>query len=288
MLLPTLVIVGLFTYRPVAYWVIGFTDYNVGRSPFSGKWNNFREFIAFFKSSQDAGRIISNTLSINICSLFASLIGAMAFAILLNEIRNRKLKSFVQTLSLLPYFVSWVITYSFFQAFFSYNSGLVNALLVKAGILSEGINLLGSPKYGLVLMVTANVWKSLGYNAVIFLATISGIDQEQYESAEIDGAGRWAKIRHITIPSLTGTLAVLLILNSGWIFNSNMDQFYQFTNPANLPTIEVFDMYVYRYGLKLMRFSYATAVGVCKTIVSLALLVMTNWIYRRLAAKSIF
>jgi putative aldouronate transport system permease protein len=288
MLFPTLLVTLFFTYKPVAYWYIAFTNYSVGKSPFAGKWNNFKEFITFFAKSRDAGRLIFNTLSINIISLFVNLVGAMVFAILLNEIRNRYIKSVIQTFSLLPHFVSWVITYSFFQAFFSFNSGLVNGLLVKMGILSEGINLLGSPKYGLLLMVSANVWKSLGYNAVIYLAAIAGIDQEQYEAAEIDGAGRFAKIRYITIPSLTSTFAVLMILHSGHIFNSSLDQFYQFTNPANLSAIEVFDMYVYRYGLKLMRFSYATAVGMCKTIVSLALIIMTNRIYKVLMDKSIF
>jgi putative aldouronate transport system permease protein len=288
MLFPTLVILSLFVYKPVSYWIVAFLDYRVGKSPFAGKWNNFSSFIEFFRDSGDGFRILRNTLSINLCSLFINLTSAMAFAILLNEIKNRFIKSIVQTFSLLPFFVSWVITYSLFQAFFSANSGLVNNLFVKIGFLSEGINLLGDPKYSLLLMIIANLWKSLGYNGVIFLATIAGIDQEQYESASIDGAGRWMKIRHITIPSLTGTLSVLLILNSGWIFSSNMDQFFQFTNPSNLPTMEVFDMFVYRYGFKLMRFSYATAVGLCKTIVSLVLIIINNQVYRRLSARTIF
>ena len=122
----------------------------------------------------------------------------------------------------------------------------------------------------------------------VFLATIAGIDQEQYEAASIDGAGRFSKILHITVPSMMGTMAILLILNSGWLLNSNFEQFYQFTNPTNRPTIEVFDMYVYRFGLQLGRFPYATAVGIFRTIISIVLLIITNSFYKRITGKSVF
>lgn len=288
MLLPTLVFVILFVYKPVSYWGIAFTDYRIGQGIFDGAWNNFDAFKEFFVDSAEAGRIFKNTLLINLLSLFVNLVSAMIFAILLNEIRLKFAKSLVQTFSLLPFFVSWVITYSFFQTFFSANNGLVNVLFVKLGLISEGVNLLGDPNYSVLLMVMSNLWKSLGYNAVIFLATIAGIDQEQYEAADIDGAGKFAKIRYITIPSLAGTLAVLLVLNSGQILNTNFDQFYQFTNPTNLPTMEVFDMYVYRFGMKLGRYPYATAVGICKTVVSLIMLWIANKCYKKMLGNSIF
>ena len=288
MLLPTVVVVLLFVYKPISYWIIAFTDYRLGQGVFDGAWNHFEAFKEFFVDSSEAGRIFKNTLLINLLSLFINLFSAMIFAILLNEIRLKLAKSLVQTFSLLPFFVSWVITYSFFQTFFSANRGLVNVLLVNLGLIPEGINLLGDPQYSVLLMVIANLWKSLGYNAVIFLATIAGIDQEQYEAADIDGAGKFAKIRYITIPSLAGTLAVLLVLNSGWILNSNFDQFYQFTNPTNLPTMEVFDMYVYRFGMKLGRYPYATAVGICKTVVSLIMLWIANKFYKKALGESVF
>jgi putative aldouronate transport system permease protein len=288
MLLPTLIIITIFVYKPVLYWVIAFKDYQVGKSVFEGDWIGFSQFREFLIDSGEAFPVFRNTLLINISSLFINLLGAMTFSILLNEIRMKQAKSLIQTLSLFPFFVSWVITYSFFQVFFSINTGLINTVLVKYGIIQEGINILGDPKYSLLLMIMANLWKSLGYNAVIFLATIAGIDQEQYESANIDGAGRLDKIRYITIPSMYGTLSVLLILNSGWILNSNFEQFYQFTNPTNLPTMEVFDMFVYRYGLKLARFSYATAVGIFKTVISLIMIIIANTAYRKLSDRSIF
>jgi putative aldouronate transport system permease protein len=288
MLLPTLVLISIFTYKPVTYWVVAFTDYRVGKGYFSGKWNNFRAFIDFFRDSHDAGRIIFNTLSINLSSLAVNILASLVFAILLNEIRTRWIKTAVQTFSLLPFCISWVSGYSLFLVFLSVNSGLLNNFMVKWGIVKEGINFLGDPKFALPLIVFSNLWKGLGYNTIIYLATIAGIEQEQYESAEIDGAGRWGKIWHITLPSLTATMGIILILNSGWILSSNMDQFMQFTKPTNLAAMEVFDMYVYRYGLKLMRITYATAVGICKTIVSIVLIILSNTLYHKLTERTLF
>lgn len=288
MLLPTLIVITIFVYKPVLYWVIAFKDYQVGKGLLEGDWIGFSQFREFLLDSGEAFHVFKNTLLINISSLFINLLGAMMFSIMLNEVRMKTAKNVVQTLSLFPFFVSWVITYSFFQVFFSINTGLINTVLIKYGLIEEGINILGDPKYSLLMMIMANLWKSLGYNAVIFLATIAGIDQEQYESANIDGAGRLDKIRYITIPGMYGTLSVLLILNSGWILNSNFEQFYQFTNPTNLPSMEVFDMFVYRYGLKLARFSYATAVGIFKTVISLIMIVVSNAAYKKLSDSSIF
>lgn len=288
MLLPTLVVVTMFAYKPIINWIIAFRDYQVGFSIFKGSWQGFKYFTEFFRDSADAGHVIKNTLVINIASLFINLSCAMVFAILLNELRSNKVRRIMQSFSIFPFFVSWVITYSFCRVFFNAGSGLVNALLINMGVIRKGINILGDPRHSYALIIGANLWKSLGYNSVIFLATIAGIDQEQYEAADIDGATRLQKIRFITIPSLAATLAVLLVLNSGWILNSNFEQFYQFSNPTNLDATEVFDMYVYRFGLKLARFSYATAVGIFKSIMSILLLFLSNFVYKKLADRSVF
>ena len=201
---------------------------------------------------------------------------ACVFALLLNEIPGRRLKSVVQSASIFPFFVSWVIVYSIFNALFAVNSGMVNQLLVKMGILTKGINLLGDEKYSWALMIIANTWKGLGYNSVIFLAAIAGIDQQLYEAASIDGAGRFGKMRHITLPEIAGTFVILLIIHSGRVFTVNLEQYFMFTNQTNLPTMEVFDMYIYRFGLRMLDFSYATAVGMVKTFVSIVILLLVN------------
>jgi len=270
------------------FWVIAFTDYKIGKNIFSGEWVGLRFFREFFRDSADAFNVFKITLSFNITSLILGTFSAMAFAILINEIKNRKTRRFVQSASILPFFVSWVITYSLCRAFFATGSGLLNTFLMNAGIIDRGINILGDPKYTFGLLIGTSLWKGLGYSAVIYLATIAGIDQEQYEAANIDGAGRWARIRYITIPSLIGTMAVLLVLTSGSLLSSNFDMFYIFSNPTNQIATEVFDMYVYRFGLKLGRYSYATAVGMFKTVTSLTMILICNSIYRKITDRTIF
>lgn len=288
MLLPTLLAVTIFSYKPLIYWIIAFKDYRPGQNMFTCDWVGLKYFKEFFQNGSDALYVIRNTLVINLSSLVINLFSAMIFAIVLSELRSHKMRKTVQTISIFPFFVSWVITYSFCRVFFNANSGLFNAILRNLGIIDKGLNILGSPKYGWQLIIGANLWKSLGYNAVIFLATIVGIDQEQYEAADIDGATRMQKIIHITVPCLSGTLAVLLVLNSGWIFNSNFEQFYQFSNATNLERTDVFDTYVYRFGLKNGRLSYATAVGVFKSAISLVVLFLTNRFNKKLTGNSVF
>ena len=165
---------------------------------------------------------------------------------------------------------------------------MFNVILMKLGILDKGLNILGGAKYSLVLMTSANLWKSLGYNAVIFLAAIAGIDQTQYEAAEIDGANRFQRIRFITVPGLMGTLTMLLIMSSGWMLRANFEQFKLFTNATNRQTMEVFDTYVYRYGLELGRYSYATAVSIFNSVVSIILLTIVNTTSKRLNDRALF
>ncbi|TBL69099.1 ABC transporter permease [Paenibacillus thalictri] len=288
MLLPTLAVLTIFTYKPVLGWIIAFKDYRVGQNLADAEWIGLDTFKEFFIDSSDAMDVLRNTLVMNISALIINLFCALVFSILLNEIRHKFSKSVVQTLSLFPFFISWVIGYSLLVIFFSVNSGLLNMLLVEYKFLENGINILGDAKYSWVLTMFVNLWKSLGYNSIIFLAAIAGIDTQQYEAAEIDGAGRFAKIRHITVPSIMPTLVVLIILNSGMLLNSNFEQFYLLTNPTNITTMEVFDMYIYKFGLKLAKFPYATAVSIVKTIVSIIMLIIVNMLCKKLANRSLF
>jgi putative aldouronate transport system permease protein len=159
---------------------------------------------------------------------------------------------------------------------------------VKWGVLSNGINFLGDPDYSWFLVVALQAWKSVGYISIIFLAAISAIPTEQYEAADIDGASRLQKIRFITIPNLMPTLIVILIMNSGWVLNSSFELYFMFTNPTNWEKMEVLDMYIYKFGLKQLDYSYATAVGIIKTVVSIILVYSTNALARRLTGRSVF
>ena len=288
MILPAFILVTIFAYLPLSGWIMAFKNYQIGRSIFSGEWIWFKQFRLFLFEAGDSFYVIRNTIVINSLTLTINLVGACIFAVLLSEIRINGYRRVIQTLSFFPYFISWAITYIIFHTFLSQNSGVFNKLLVNAGIISEGINFLGDVNLAWPLILFVNAWRYIGYNAVIFFAAICNIDQDQYEAAEIDGAGRFGKIFHITVPNLIPTLVVLLIMNAGWIFSSNFEQYYLFSNPTNWQRMEVFDLYIYRYGLKLLDYSYATAVGILKTIASIIMLLIVNGIAKKLSDRSIF
>ncbi len=287
MMLPMLAAVTLFCYIPLGGWAMAFTDYQLGGSMFGGEFIGFKQFTYFFTQAVDSSYVIRNTLVINLSSLAINLVTACAFAILLNEVRTSSLRRIVQSFSFFPFFVSWVITYSIFNSFLSMQTGVINVLLQDLGLIDKGINFLSEAKYSWGVILFVNFWKSIGYNSVIFLAAISGIDQEQYEAASIDGASHMQKIIHITLPGLMPTLVMLLIMNSGWIFSSNFEEFNLFSNSVNWQTMEVLDVYVYRYGLKLLDYSYATAVGVIKTIASLIMFFLVNLVAKRINGRSL-
>lgn len=287
MMLPMLIAVTLFAYLPLSGWVMAFTDYQIGGSMFGGEFIGFRQFEYFFTQAVDSGYVLRNTLVINLLTLVINLFSACAFAILLNEVRTSWARRIVQSFSFFPFFVSWVITYSIFNSFLAMQTGVINILLKNLGVIDTGINFLSDPKYSWGVMLFVNFWKYIGYNSVIFLSAISGIDQEQYEAASIDGATHMQKIRLITLPALAPTLAILLIMNSGWIFSSNFEEFNLFYNSVNWEKMEVLDIYVYRYGLKLHDYSYATAVGIIKTVASLILLFVVNTLAKRFNGRSL-
>jgi len=287
LVLPAFVLTLIFSYVPLAGWYIAFSDYQLGFSFFAGKWTGLEQFLIFFRETNDAYNIIRNTLAMNVMSLVGGLGIAFIFSLLIKEVGSGRAKKVIQIITFFPYFMSWVILYSVIYSLFSTSSGAINSFLVDAGVLKEGLNILGDKKYSWTLIVLVNIWNTLGYNSVIFLASISNVPTDLYEAASIDGAGRLQKAIYITIPYMVPTLLVLFIMNSGWILNSGLDQYLVFTNPTNRPTMEVFDMYIYRYGIKLMNYSYATAVGIIKSIVSIIILYGVNLLSKRVSSRSI-
>lgn len=288
MLAPAFICILIFNYFPLFGWIMAFTDYHLGSDMFEAPWAGLKYFKEFFADGGDAKQVIINTLVMNVGSLAIGLVAALCFAILLKEVRWKRFQKTVQSVTFFPYFMSWVIIYAVVYALFSNSSGAVNNVLMSLGVIKEPINLLGNPAYSWLLIIVVNVWNTLGYNSVIFISAIAGIPQEQYEAAVIDGAGRFQKIRYVTLPNLMSTLVVLIIMNSGWIFNSALDQYFVFTNSMNISTMDVFDYYIYRFGLKLGNYSYATAVGIIKTGISIILLVIVNRISKKMTDRSIF
>jgi putative aldouronate transport system permease protein len=288
MLLPGLIALTLFVYVALYGWTMAFWKYKPGQGYTSGIFMGLTYFKQFLVDMSDAGYVLKNTLLINFGSILINLTASLFLALVINEIRGRRVKKLVQTITFLPYFVSWVISYTIFYSFLAVENGVINQVLVKLGFVRQGIDFMGNKRYAWQIIWATSLWKYIGYNSMIFLSSIVGIDQEMYEAAQIDGASRLGCIAYITIPNLSRTFVVLLILNSGTIFSSNFDQFYLFSNVGNLTSLEVFDMYIYRYGLKLFNFSYATAVGITKTFASLLVLIIVNTISKRFSDITLF
>jgi putative aldouronate transport system permease protein len=288
LLIPGFICLVIFSYLPLGAWLMAFKDYRLGFNLLSAKWVGLKNFKTFFIDMSDSWNVIRNTIVINSISLIVILGSALLLAVLLNEVKIKWFKNIIQSSTFFPYFISWVIIYVIFSTFLSVNSGLVNILLVKAGIIKEGINFIGDESLSWPLIVFVNLWRYVGYNCIIFLAAISSIDVQQYESSDIDGANRLDKIWNITLPGISDTFFVLFIMDSGWMLSSNFEQYFLFTNTINMSTMEVLDIYIYRYGLKQLDFSYATSASIIKTVISILILVAVNAIAKKMRGKSLF
>jgi putative aldouronate transport system permease protein len=234
-------------------------------------------------------RVLRNTFAMSGLGLATSWL-PVAFAIFLTEIRTGWFKKFVQIFTTLPNFISWVLVFSFALTIFSLDTGIVNKALLKLGFISEPIAYLNSSSHIWVKMWLWNTWKTLGWSAIMYLAAIAGIDQELYEAAKVDGAGRWRQIVHITIPGILPTFFVLLLLQISNIVNNGMEQYLVFQNAMNKSTIEVLDLYVYNISLgtrSTNTISMATAIGILKSLVSIVLLFLANNFSKAVRGESI-
>lgn len=290
LVLPAIVLVFLFSYVPISGIYMSFTNYtptNNGyfhdllTAPFVGlDW-----FKYFF--THDFGLIMRNTLMISVLTLIFSFPAPIMIAVFLNEVRIKWLKKGIQTVSYLPYFISWVIAANIVMTLFS-GEGVVNNVLQMLHITDDKIFFFQNGKYFWWIMAFASTWKGMGYNAIIYLAAISGINPEQYEAAEVDGATRWQKIVNITLPSLKPTILILLILAIGGILNTGFEQILLMQNNSILNYADVLDTYSYRYGMQNGMYSYGTAVGLFKSVVSFILVIGANKISRKVSDSSLF
>jgi putative aldouronate transport system permease protein len=219
-------------------------------------------------------------------NLVMNFVFAIFFFFLINEIAQKFFKRFVETISYLPHFLSWVIACSMITDFLS-SSGILNTLLMNLGIIKEPIILLAEADKFWWVVGWSNVWKSTGWNSIIYLAAITSIDPELYESAKLDGAGRFARMWHITLPSIKPTITVLVIMNIGWILNAGYEVQYLLGNSLTWATAETIDVYVIRYGIALGNYSLGTAMGMFKTLVSIILIIGANQLSKRFTSESL-
>jgi ABC-type polysaccharide transport system permease subunit len=270
MALPFMVFVVLFNYVPLAGWGLSFLEYKPGVPILKNQFVGFKNFYLIIKS-RDMIRVMKNTIVLSGLN-FILMICPVIFALLLNEIKSNKFKRLSQTVTTLPHFISWVIVYSLSFAIFG-SEGLMNQLLKPFGIEQRVLINPGAVYWFQSFMYQ---WKSVGWNAIIYIAAITGIDQELYEAATVDGAGRFRCAWHITIPGLMPTFLVLALLNIAGFVNTGTDQHFVFRNAIIMDNIETLDLYTYRLGMQLLDYSYATAVGIFKSAISIALLFITN------------
>ncbi|MDR0668926.1 MAG: ABC transporter permease subunit [Treponema sp.] len=290
MILPFIILTFLLSYVPLAGWVLAFFDYRPGFSlspeRFVG-FDNFKLILTDRYAVADIIRVMKNTLGMSFLGLLTSWM-PMAFAILLNEIRVKNVRKTVQTLTTLPNFISWVLVFSIAFAMFSVNDGFINRFLMAIGAIDDGVNFLGGGTHVWLGMWGWGTWKGLGWGSIVYIASIMSIDQELYEAARVDGAGRFRCIWHITIPGLLPTYFVLLILSIANFINSGMESYYVFQNPMNKSAIEVLDLYVYNQGIGGIRYSYSIAIGILKSVVSLILLFTATSVSKIFRKESIF
>ncbi|WP_284645132.1 ABC transporter permease [Paenibacillus silviterrae] len=278
LLVPELIYFIVFKYVPMAGIIVAFKQYNLTLGFFESPWvglDNFKTFIngVYFKD------ILLNTILISFYKLAFGFSAPIVLALMLNEVQINWLKRTVQTITYLPHFISWVIAYGLMVALFAPGSGLVNALLKQGGM--ESVSFLTDPDWARFMIVASDIWKEVGWGAILYMAALTGIDPSLYEASRIDGAGKWRQLWHITLPGIRNVIIILLILRMGSILDAGFDQIFIFTNSFNQEKADIIDTWVYRQGIERMQIGLAAAVGVFKSVIATVLVVLSNQLAKR-------
>ena len=284
LLLPGLILTAIFSYGPMYGLIMAFEDFNPGLGFKNSPWVGFGNFKFIFSQPQFVNTIW-NTLFISVFKIILGTLSSVIFALLLNEIRNTFFKRLSQTIVYIPNFISWVI-----MAGILYNimaaDGVVNMLVTAFG--ARPVQFLANQKVFPWTMIWTDVWKTFGFGTVVYLAAITSIDPELYESAVIDGAGKWRQTLSITLPLLTPIIILMTVLALGNVLNAGFDQIYNLYSPAVYTTGDIIDTYVYRLGLQNGKYSIGTAVGLFKSVISLFLISASLWIAYKFADYKVF
>ena len=281
LMIPGMLLILIFAYIPMMGIVIAFKDYTFVGGIFGSEWVGLKHFRKIF-SDPYFYTVLRNTLVISLYKLFFNFVTPVAFAILLNEIKNRRYKKIVQTASYLPYFISWIVLSGIISSVFSLD-GAVNAVVQFFG---------GTPKSFMTdksifrgIIIGTEMWKSFGWNAIVYLAAISGIDPTLYEAATVDGASRFKRIFHITIPAIMPVICIMLILNSASILNAGFDQVFNLYNDSVMEIADIIDTYVYRKGIEELQYSYSTSIGLFKSVICMLLMLISNTAVRKMGGE---
>jgi len=275
----------VFKYIPMANIVIAFKDYNIFRGVWESPWVGFQWFTQTFQS-RDFHFALRNTLVLNILDLIMGFPVPIILAVLLNELPFKYYKKFTQTVIYLPHFLSWIIIAGMAKQLFAPSAGVVNIMLGKMGI--GPVDFLMNKGMWIGTYIGLGVWKEMGWGTIIYLAAITGINPELYEAAEVDGANRWGKIWHVTLPGIRSTIVVLLIMNLGRILGSEFDRPYTLANPTVLQVADVISTMVYRVGIRSQQFSLTAAIGLFQSVVCVLFLVAANGIAKKAGERGVW
>ncbi len=284
LVVPALIVFILFCYKPMYGIIIAFKNYTPGRGILGSKWVGLKHFQSFF-SSYYFGRLLRNTLTISLTSILFGFPAPIIFALLLNEVRAQKFKRVVQTVTYMPHFISLVVICSLIRMFTAEN-GLIVTILSVFGF--EPVSLLSKSQYFVPVYVLSNIWQGFGWDSIIYLSALTAIDPGLYEAATIDGANRWKQTLHVTLPGISQTIIILLILRMGSIMSVGYEKIILLYNPGIYETSDVISTFVYRKGLEDFQWSYSTAVGVFNSVVNFMVVFLFNRLSRKVSDVSLW
>ena len=288
LMLPGTICIILFSILPLFGLILAFKNYSVVEGVagiFTSKWYGFQNFKIIF-GNHDFTRMLVNTLGINLLGNLVNIPAALFFALLINEIASPFLKKSVQTLTYMPHFISWVVFGGIVITLLS-SDGPINNFLVNTGIFKNPFVFMAQPKKFWAIAIISNLIKELGWSTILYTAAIAGVDQELYEAAEIDGAGRFRKMWHVTLPGIKSTIIVLLIMNLGWVMNASFEVPYILGSGLLQDVSQTIDIFVLKYGMNIGNYSLATAAGIFKSVISLFLVFSTNAIANKMGESSL-
>lgn len=280
MVIPCMIYTFIFSYWPLRGWIMAFQNFRPSKGYSGSEFVGFNQF-AFLFGDSDFWKSIRNTLGMSILNLVFGFLFSILFALLLNEIRLSKFKKITQTVSYLPHFLSWVIVCSLISNILSSSDGMLNNILMSIGLIDKPVLWLGEKKYFWWIVTFANVWKEMGWNSIIYIAAMGGIDSAYYEAADIDGANRYHKMWHITLPGIRTTILVILIMNLGWVLNAGFEVQYLLGRGLVQDVAQTLDIFVIKYGIGSGNYSLATAAGIFKAVVSIILVSGANYIAKQ-------
>ena len=285
MMIPVIVYFVMFKYIPIANLRIAFYDYKILRGFSGSKYVGLQHFIKFFSSSNFPA-LLKNTVLFSIGAIFWQTLAPIVFALMINEVRGPKAKKLYQTISFMPYFISVVVVVTMINNIISPSMGLLNTLRKNLGL--ETVYYLGNPQYFYTINYVSGVWSCMGWNSVVYIAALAGVDEEIYEAAVVDGASRMQRLLHITIPAILPTIAMLLTISVGGLLGGGyLDKLILLQNDMNYSASEMLNTYIYKVGLVNAKYSYASAIGLATSIVSCTLVFITNLISKKLSDSQV-